>query len=72
MLQEKKAALAKRARLDIAELVEHGKHESARVKTESLIVDDVRFRTNKRCILSFLNCLNFTARHCMLDLHCWR
>lgn len=41
MLQEKKAALAKRARLDIAELVERGKLESARIKVESLIMDDV-------------------------------
>ena len=51
MLQEKKVchmlarltqeALAKRARADIADLVDCGKYETARVKTESLIMDDV-------------------------------
>lgn len=42
MLQAKKEALAKRTRLDIAELVDRGRMETARVKTESLILDDVR------------------------------
>ena len=41
MLQEKKAALHKKVRLEIAELVERQKLESARVKTESLIMDDI-------------------------------
>ena len=41
MLQEKKAALHKKVRLEIAELVERHKLESARVKTESLIMDDI-------------------------------
>lgn len=46
MLQEKKAALAKRTRLDIAELVGRGRMETARVRTESLILDDVRAATD--------------------------
>ncbi|WFD05640.1 Vacuolar protein sorting-associated protein ist1 [Malassezia vespertilionis] len=41
MLQQKKESLAKRGRYEIAELAQHGKWESARVKTESLIMDDV-------------------------------
>ncbi|CCU97700.1 unnamed protein product [Malassezia sympodialis ATCC 42132] len=40
MLQEKREALAKRARLHISELVGRGRMETARVKTESLTLDD--------------------------------
>ncbi|KAI3629104.1 hypothetical protein CBS9595_000176 [Malassezia furfur] len=41
MLQAKRESLAKKARRDIADLVVRGKVETARVKTESLIMDDV-------------------------------
>ncbi|KAN0059880.1 Vacuolar protein sorting-associated protein ist1 [Thecaphora frezii] len=41
MLQEKKEAIAKRARRDIASLVEKGKLETARIKTEGLIAEDI-------------------------------
>ncbi|EPQ25878.1 uncharacterized protein PFL1_06552 [Pseudozyma flocculosa PF-1] len=41
MLQEKKEAMAKKARRDIAALVERGKLETARIKTEGLIAEDI-------------------------------
>lgn len=41
MLQGKKEALAKTARKEIAGLVERGKLETARIKTEGLIGDDI-------------------------------
>jgi hypothetical protein len=42
MLQEKMEAMQKAARKDISALVEKGKLETARVKTEGLINTDVR------------------------------
>ncbi|EDP42733.1 hypothetical protein MGL_2933 [Malassezia globosa CBS 7966] len=65
MLQEKKAALAKRARLDIAELVERGKLESARIKVESLIMDDVHLELLE--VLE-LYCETLHARFALLEL----
>jgi vacuolar protein sorting-associated protein IST1 len=41
LLQEKKNAMAKKERREIASLVERGKLESARVKTEGLIGEDI-------------------------------
>jgi vacuolar protein sorting-associated protein IST1 len=41
LLQEKKNAMAKKARREIASLVEKGKLETARVKTEGLYNEDI-------------------------------
>ncbi|CCF52046.1 hypothetical protein NDA11_003241 [Ustilago hordei] len=41
MLQEKKEAMAKQARRDISALVEKGKLETARIKTEGIISEDI-------------------------------
>ena len=41
MLQEKKEALAKSARRDIATLVERGKLETARLRVEQSIHEDI-------------------------------
>lgn len=41
MLQHKKEAIAKKDRRDIANLVERGKLETARIKTEGIIAEDV-------------------------------
>jgi vacuolar protein sorting-associated protein IST1 len=41
MLQEKKSTLAKRDRRDVASLVEKGKLETARIKTEGIVAEDV-------------------------------
>lgn len=41
MLQKKKEAIAKKERKEIAALVERGKEETARVKTEGIIAEDV-------------------------------
>ncbi|WFD19608.1 Vacuolar protein sorting-associated protein ist1 [Malassezia caprae] len=65
MLQEKKAALANRARLDIAELVGRGRMETARVKTESLILDDIHTELLE---LLELYCEMLYARFALLEL----
>ncbi|PWN97069.1 DUF292-domain-containing protein [Tilletiopsis washingtonensis] len=41
MLQEKKSTLAKRDRRDVASLVEKGKLETARIKTEGIVAEDI-------------------------------
>lgn len=41
LLQEKKNAMAKKERREIASLIERGKLETARVKTEGLIGEDI-------------------------------
>lgn len=41
LLQEKKSAIAKKDRREIASLVEKGKVETARVKTEGVIGEDI-------------------------------
>lgn len=71
MLQEKREALAKRARLHISELVGRGRMETARVKTESLILDDVRRATNRRSTQRSLSCLSCTAKCYTLDSLSW-
>ena len=48
MLQEKKATLAKRDRRDVASLVEKGKLETARIKTEGIVAEDVSGRARRR------------------------
>lgn len=65
MLQEKKAALAKKMRLEIAELVERNKLESARIKTESLIMDDVHLELLE---LLELYCETLYARFGLLEV----
>ncbi|WFD30432.1 Vacuolar protein sorting-associated protein ist1 [Malassezia sp. CBS 17886] len=67
MLQEKKEALAKRARLDIADLVKKGKLETARVKTESLIIDDAKVHVELLELLE-LFCETLYARFALLEL----
>ena len=64
MLQEKKAALHKKVRLEIAELVERHKLESARVKTESLIMDDIHLELLE---LLELYCETLYARFGLLE-----
>ena len=64
MLQEKKAALHKKVRLEIAELVERQKLESARVKTESLIMDDIHLELLE---LLELYCETLYARFGLLE-----
>ncbi|WFD03477.1 Vacuolar protein sorting-associated protein ist1 [Malassezia obtusa] len=72
MLQEKKESLAKQARRDIADLVHRGKLETARVKTESLILDDVRAPLTQVHIelleLLELYCETLYARFALLEL----
>lgn len=41
MLQHKKEAIAKKERKEIAGLIERGKEETARIKTEGIIGEDV-------------------------------
>ncbi|CAG7853905.1 SubName: Full=Related to IST1-Putative translation initiation factor, has a role in resistance to high concentrations of sodium {ECO:0000313/EMBL:CCA67918.1} [Serendipita indica DSM 11827] len=63
-LQEKKASLAKMARRDIAQLVERNKMETARIKVESIIGDDIHIELLE--ILE-LYCEILTARFGLLD-----
>lgn len=44
MLQEKKTSMAKKDRREVASLVERGKVETARIKTEGVIAEDVSVR----------------------------
>lgn len=46
LLQEKKNAIAKKDRREIASLVERGKIETARIKTEGLIGEDVSLQAS--------------------------
>ncbi|WFD23224.1 Vacuolar protein sorting-associated protein ist1 [Malassezia equina] len=65
MLQAKKEALAKRTRLEIAELVDRGRMETARVKTESLILDDIHTELLE---LLELYCEMLYARFALLEI----
>ncbi|SHO77952.1 Similar to S.cerevisiae protein IST1 (Protein with positive role in the multivesicular body sorting pathway) [Malassezia sympodialis ATCC 42132] len=64
MLQEKREALAKRARLHISELVGRGRMETARVKTESLTLDDIHTEVLE---LLELYCEMLYARFALLE-----
>lgn len=44
MLQEKKEAIAKKERKEISALIARGKEETARIKTEGIIAEDVSTR----------------------------
>jgi len=63
-IQEKKESLAKAARRDIATLIERGKLETARIKVESIIHDDIHVELLE--ILE-LYCELLTARFGLLD-----
>ncbi|WFD49167.1 Vacuolar protein sorting-associated protein ist1 [Malassezia furfur] len=65
MLQAKRESLAKKARRDIADLVVRGKVETARVKTESLIMDDVHIELLE---LLELYCETLYARFALLEM----
>lgn len=66
MLQAKRESLAKKERRDIADLVVRGKVETARVKTESLIMDDVHIELLE---LLELYCETLHARFALLELN---
>lgn len=66
MLQEKKESLAKQARREIADLVQRGKMETAHVKTESLIMEDVHIELLE---LLELYCETLHARFALLELN---
>lgn len=65
MLQEKKEALAKASRRDIATLVERGRIETARVKVEAIIGDDIHVELLE---LLELYCELLLARFGLLEL----
>ncbi|CAO1629750.1 unnamed protein product [Parajaminaea phylloscopi] len=65
MLQEKKEAIAKKERKEIAALVEKGKEETARIKTEGMIAEDIHIELLE--ILE-LYCETVLARFALLDL----
>lgn len=65
MLQEKKEAMAKQSRRDISSLVEKGKLETARIKTEGIISEDIHLE-----LLELMELYSETllARFALLDL----
>ncbi|TKY85357.1 hypothetical protein EX895_005519 [Sporisorium graminicola] len=65
MLQEKKEAMAKQARRDISALVEKGKLETARIKTEGIISEDIHLE-----LLELMELYSETllARFALLDM----
>ncbi|WFD44643.1 Vacuolar protein sorting-associated protein ist1 [Malassezia psittaci] len=65
MLQDKQESLAKKARREIADLVAIGKIETARVKTESLIMQDVHIELLE---LLELYCETLYARFALLEV----
>ena len=65
MLQEKQESLAKKARREIADLVAIGKLETARVKSESLIMQDVHIELLE---LLELYCETLYARFALLEV----
>ncbi|CBQ73739.1 conserved hypothetical protein [Sporisorium reilianum SRZ2] len=65
MLQEKKEAMAKQARRDISALVEKGKLETARIKTEGIISEDIHLELLE---LMELYAETLLARFALLDL----
>ena len=67
ILQEKKAALAKTARRDIATLIEKGKIETARIKVENVIHEDVHLELLE---LMELYCELLISRFGLLELRC--
>ncbi|EST04929.1 protein of unknown function DUF292, eukaryotic [Kalmanozyma brasiliensis GHG001] len=64
MLQEKKEAMAKQARRDISALVEKGKLETARIKTEGIISEDIHLELLE---LMELYAETLLARFALLD-----
>lgn len=50
MLQEKKEAIAKKERKEISSLIARGKDETARIKTEGIIAEDVSERRRQRIV----------------------
>ncbi|KDQ15617.1 hypothetical protein BOTBODRAFT_624511 [Botryobasidium botryosum FD-172 SS1] len=66
MLQEKKEALAKSSRRDIATLLERGRIETARVKVEAIIGDDIHVELLE---LLELYCELLLARFGLLELN---
>jgi len=66
MLQEKKEALAKSSRRDIATLLERGRVETARVKVEAIIGDDIHVELLE---LLELYCELLLARFGLLELN---
>lgn len=67
MLQEKKEALAKKARRDIATLLEKGKLETAKLRVESMINEDIHVELLE---LLELYCELLIARFGILDNRC--
>ncbi|SPO26812.1 related to IST1 - protein with a positive role in the multivesicular body sorting pathway [Ustilago trichophora] len=65
MLQEKKEAMAKQARRDISALVEKGKLETARIKTEGIISEDIHLELLE---LMELYAETLLARFALLDM----
>jgi len=65
ILQEKKEALAKQARREIATLLEKNKVETARIKVESMINEDIHIELLE---LLELYCELLLARFGMLDI----
>jgi len=68
-LQEKKEAQAKTARRDIATLLERGKTETARIKVESIINEDIHLELLE---LMELYCELLIARFGLVELKCVR
>lgn len=66
MVQQKQEALAKTARRDIATLVEKGKLETARIKVENIINEDIH---NELLELLELYCELLIARFGLLDMN---
>ncbi|CAE6355813.1 unnamed protein product [Rhizoctonia solani] len=66
MVQQKQEALAKQARRDIATLVEKGKLETARVRVENIINEDIH---NELLELLELYCELLVARFGLLDMN---
>lgn len=67
MLQEKKEALAKKARRDIGTLLEKGKVETAKLRVESMINEDIHVELLE---LLELYCELLIARFGILDNRC--
>lgn len=65
VMQEKQAALAKAARREIAQLLERGRTETARIKVEGLIGDDIHVELLE---LMELYCELLIARFALLDM----
>lgn len=67
MLQEKKTAQAKSSRRDIATLVERGRLETARIKAENIINEDIYVELLE---LLELYCELLIARFNFLEIRC--